>query len=86
MLVMALSTFAQILPRVIFLDEILALFAGISLTPSLCEVLVSSDVVIAFTLLSTAWFRRLLASVDSVGCFILFCQCILSCLCKKWLS
>lgn len=80
---MALSTLTQMLPRVIFLDGISTPLAGISLILRLCQVLVSSDVVIAFTLLSTTCFIRLLASVDSVGWVFYFVNAFLSCLCNN---
>lgn len=53
-LVMALSALAQILPRVIFLEKTCPTFAEISLTLCLCELLGSSNAVIAVTLLSTS--------------------------------
>lgn len=53
-LAVALSAFAQVLPRVIFSGETSAHLVGISLTLRLCEVLVvASAVVIAFALLGT---------------------------------
>lgn len=70
-LVMTLSALAQTLLRVIFLDETSLTFAEIGLTLRLCELFVSSNVVIAFALLSTTCFIRLLASVNSVV-FMLF--------------
>lgn len=86
-LVMALSALAQALLQVIFVDETSPTCAEISLTLCLCELLVSSNVVIAFTLLSITCFRRLLASVDSVVFMVFFLsQCIWSCLYNKWLS
>lgn len=80
---MALSTLSQILPRVIYLNEISAPLTGISLTLCLYKVLVPSDVVTAFTLLSTICFRRLLASVDSVGWVFSFVDAFLSRLCNN---